>query len=107
MATITRGSQDPIVEKVKQVLDEYEQLHPGAVASVYRQNSASIRVRVIDAAYEGISRSQRHDELWKFITERMSQDDAEEISVLLPLIPSEVEKSFMNFEFDDPIPSTL
>jgi len=45
--------------------------------------------------------------VWKFITDRMSDDDAEEISVLLPLTPGETDKSFMNFEFDDPIPSGL
>lgn len=107
MATITRGSHDASVEKVKAVLDEYERLHPGAVANLYRQNSASIRIRVIDERFAQWSKGQRHDYLWKFITDRLSEDDVEEISVLLPLSKAELRSSFMNSEFDDPIPSSL
>lgn len=107
MATITRGPHDELVERVKGALDEYERLHPGAVAALYRQNSAAIRIRIVDERFAQWSRGQRHDYVWKFITDRLSEDDIQEIAVLLLLPPAEQRSSFMNSEFDDPIPSTL
>jgi stress-induced morphogen len=107
MASITRGPHDERVKKVLQVLDEYERLHPGATASVYRQNSGSIRIRILDDRFTGWSRGKRHDYVWDFIVSRLNEDDMQEISVLLPLTRAEQGSSFMNFDFDDPLPSTI
>jgi stress-induced morphogen len=107
MATITRGSQDQVVEKVRSILDEYERTHQGAKASVYRHNSASIRIRIIDEQFEGWSKGKRHDFAWKFIGDRLTEDEIQEISMLLLLTESETAKSFLNLEFDDPVPSQL
>jgi stress-induced morphogen len=107
MALITRGPHDERVNTVLQVLEEYERFHPGANASVYRQNSGSIRIRILDDRFTGWSRGQRHDYVWDFIVSRLSEDDMQEISVLLPITRAEQGSSFMNFDFDDPLPSTL
>jgi stress-induced morphogen len=107
MATITRGSQDALVEKVKSVLDEYERQHSGAVATLYRQNSVSIRIRIVDESFTRLSKPERHDRAWKFISDRLDDEEIQDISVLLLLSPDEQRSSFMNFDFDDPIPSTL
>src|SRR5436309_7218781 len=107
MATIVRGSDDELVERVKKVLDDYEQQQPGGCASLYRHNSASIRVRIVDDRFDGLSRAARHDQVWKFIADRLNDDDIQEISVLLLLSPKEQQTTFMNSEFDDPVPSTL
>ena len=107
MATITRGRRDELVRKLKTVLDEFEKEHPGAIASVYRQNSASIRVRIVADRFDGKSKGARHDYAWKFITDRLTDDEIQEISVLLLLTPDEQTSSMMNFEFDDPISSKL
>jgi stress-induced morphogen len=107
MATITRGSRDELVEKIKQVLDEYERLNPGSRASVYRQNSASIRVRIVDDNFSGKSKGDRHDYVWDFLIDRLTDDDIQEISVLLLLTSKELSSSFMNVEFDDPVPSNF
>jgi stress-induced morphogen len=107
MAIITRGRRDKYVKRIKEVLDEYEAEHPGAVASLYRQNSASIRVRIIDERFENVSKSKRHDKVFKFLSDRLEDDEIQEISVLLPLAPDELKSTFMNLEFDDPMPSRL
>jgi stress-induced morphogen len=107
MATITRGSQDQVVEKVRSVLDEYERAHPGAKASVYRHSSAAIRIRIVDEQFENQSKGERHDSAWKFIGGRLTVDEIEDVSMLLLLTPDEMSRSFLNFEFDDPIPSQL
>ncbi len=107
MATITRGSHDELVERTKGVLEDYEQRHPSAIATLYRHNSAAIRVRVIDQRFADWSKGKRHDHVWKFITDRLSEDDIQEISVLLLLTPAEQRSSFMNSEFDDPVPSNV
>ena len=107
MATITRGLHDELTEKVKKVLDEYEQRYSGAIANLYRQNPASIRIRIVDKQFVDWSKGKRHDHAWKFIADRLSEDDIQEISVLLLLTPDEQQSSLMNFEFDDPLPSHL
>src|SRR5260370_23719907 len=105
MATVTRGSRDQTVEKVRTILDEYERINPGAAATLYRQNSASIRVRIVDERFSGWSKGKRHDYAWTFISERLTEDEIQEISMLLLLTPTELRTSFINTEFDDPIRS--
>ena len=107
MATITRGDSDEYVERVKAALNDYEAQHPGAVATLYRHSPASIRIRVVDRTFKGMSKGDRHDQLWDFLTARLDEDVQQEISILLPLAPEEQRNSFMNAEFEDPIPSGL
>lgn len=107
MATISRGRRDKLVNRVKQVLDHYEESHPAASATLYRQNSASVRVRIVDPRFGRLSKGTRHDRVWKFISERMDEDDLQEISLLILLAPSEQASSFINSEFDKPIRSKL
>lgn len=105
MATIVREPQDPAVAALKRVLDEYELAHRGAVASLYRQNSASVRIRIIDDRFANMSKSQRHDLVWDYLSARLADDTLQEISVLLLLSPKELTSSLMNMEFDHPLPS--
>ncbi|HXE56170.1 MAG TPA: hypothetical protein VN541_24300 [Tepidisphaeraceae bacterium] len=107
MATITRGSHDPIVDKVKTVLEEYEHAHPGSEASLYRQDPLSIRIRIVSDQFTGWSRGKRHDYAWDFISSRLTDKEIEDISILLLFTPKELSKSSINSEFDDPIPSPL
>jgi stress-induced morphogen len=107
MATVLRGDQDEIVNHVKSVLDEYEKQYAGSVATLYRQNSASIRIRIVDDRFAGHSKGERHDEVWDFIASRLDQDEMQDISVLLPLTSAELNSSLMNLEFDAPTRSRL
>jgi hypothetical protein len=105
MATIVREPRDQAVTALKQVLDEYEQDYPGAVASLYRQNSASVRVRILDDRYAAMSKSKRHDLVWDYLAARLDDDTLQEVSVLLLLTPREQSSSLMNMEFEHPLPS--
>src|SRR5208282_4102894 len=107
MATITRGRHDAAVVKLKKVLDNYEQQYPGADATLYRQNSGSLRVRIVDERFAKLSKGDRHDQVWDFLAKDLKNEEMQEISILLLLAPSEQADSFMNWEFDDPIPSRL
>jgi stress-induced morphogen len=107
MATVTRGARDALVKKFAKILGEYERENPGAVATVYRQNSAAIRVRVVDERFARMSKPDRHDRVWRFISDRLSDDEIQELSILLLLSPAEQRSSFLNAEFDDPVPSSL
>jgi stress-induced morphogen len=107
MAIITRGPVDAAVGTLKTVLDEYEQQHAGSAAALYRQNSGAIRIRIVDPRFAGRSKSQRHDDVWDFISHRLTEDARQEISVLLMLSPGEDRTSLMNLEFDDPIQSKV
>jgi hypothetical protein len=103
---IPRGKIDPVVEEIKNALAVYESDHPNAKIDLYRQNSASIRVRIIDPFFAKMSRRERNDYVWRYF-DNISEDAQGEISMLIPLAPSEVKKDFANLEFDDPVPSML
>ncbi len=108
MATITRNAADPVVEKIRSVLDQYEHQHPGAAAALYRQSSVSIRIRIISDSYANRAKADRHDEVWDFLAARLDDEAMADISILLLLSPDEKQTSLMNMEFDHPItPSRL
>jgi hypothetical protein len=91
---------------VLDVLGEYEAHHPHARVKAYRQNAASVRVRILDPEFQDLDRLARENAVWK-ILERLPESTQTQITVLLLLTPREAEFSFANFEFDNPIPSKL
>lgn len=79
----------------------------------YRYNSASIRVRVIDARFEGLSHVER-DTLIEPYLAKLPDDTQADIVTLLALAPSELapgskmlRQQLLNLEFEDPSPSQL
>jgi stress-induced morphogen len=104
MAGKVRGTTDDTLDQVLRALGPYESQHPKADVEVYRQNSASIRVRIVDPDFSGISRADRHDAVWRFL-ERLPEEAQSQISLLLLLTPEETKLSFANVEFDNPAPS--
>jgi stress-induced morphogen len=92
---------------VKSALDQYEQQFRGAEAALYRQNSGSIRVRVIDDRFAGMPKSRRHDLAWQFLADRVGDEAMSEVSLLLLLPRSELGSSLMNVEFEHPTDSRL
>ena len=107
MATIVRGKADSEVQAIKDALDAYETEHPDAQAELYRHNPASIRLRVIDRRFEGMSKSRRHADVWDFLAARVPEDTLADVSLLLTVAPAELKNSFSNLEFEDPTPSRL
>ena len=79
----------------------------------YRYNPASIRVRVIDKRFEGMSTANR-DAMVEPYLERLPERTQADIISLFTFAPSELEQTsklsrgfLMNREFDDPSPSIL
>lgn len=107
MANVVRGPKDTVVEALVNALSDYERQHPGAEASVYRQNPGAVRVRIIDDRFAGMSRARRHDDVWQFLSDRVDEDAMSEISTLLLLPTAELRSSLANLEFDDPLPTKL
>jgi hypothetical protein len=103
-ATICRGATDAKLDKIKLALEPYQNDHPAAAIDLYRQNKYSIRVRIIDPDLKGQDRVQRSDLAWKYL-DTLSDDVATDISTVLLLTPDEIEKSFANMEFENPLPS--
>ncbi len=75
-------------------------------ADVYRYNSASIRVRIIDARFAGKS-SEKRDALVEPHLRELPEDIQSQIINLLTLSPGDVENSLANMEFEDPSNSLL
>jgi hypothetical protein len=79
----------------------------------YRYNSASLRLRVIDSRFEGLSPEER-DAMVEPHLERLPERTQADIVNLFTFAPSELQQPtktfrqfFMNTEFDDPSPSML
>ena len=104
---IPRGRTDKIVKSIRDRLDQYLAAHPAAGAALYRQNAASVRIRIIDPAFGPMSLVDRHNTVWQFLADGLPEDTLSDISVLLLLTPDDTARSLMNLEFDDPIPSRL
>ena len=82
-------------------------------ADSYRYNSASIRVRVIDPRFEGLSREKR-DAMVEQYLDQLPQETQRDIVNLFTFAPSELEQTpktfreyMLNAEFDEPSPSML
>lgn len=104
--SVTRGKADEIIDRIIQALGKYLEDRPEADINLYRQNSVSVRVRIVDSVFQRMSRPERSDMVWKYL-ERLSDDDQSEISSLILLAPDETEHSLANFEFNNPVPSGL
>ena len=97
---------DPILRQISNALGEYEKDHPRAEIEAYRQNSVSVRIRILNPEFVGRSRTLREEEVWAVLN-KLPEETLAEISLLLLLTPDEAKNSFASFEFDDPIPSKL
>ncbi len=82
-------------------------------ADCYRYNSASIRVRVIDPRFEGMSREKR-DAMVEQWLDKLPPETQRDIVTLFTFAPSEIERTpttfreyMLNTEFDNPSPSML
>ena len=87
-------------------LQAYQYDHPSAEIELYRQNPASVRIRIIDPDFAGINRVERNDRVWKYF-DAISDDEQGDISMLVLLTPDETSRSTANLEFEDPVPSWL
>lgn len=103
---IARGATDDVLEEIKSVLSAYLKDHAAARIDLYRQNSASVRIRIIDSDLRGMTKRERNDLIWKYL-EPVSDQSQADISMLILLTPDEVGKSMANLEFEDPVPSML
>jgi hypothetical protein len=79
----------------------------------YRYNSASIRLRIVDAKFEGKSREER-DAMVEPYLDQLPESILRDIVTLLTFVPSEIEATaptlrerLLNTEFEDPSPSKL
>lgn len=106
MATRSKKSDKSVQRILKTLVEDYGSQHPSAKVEVYRYNSASIRIRIIDPDFKGGDRVDREQAVWPII-ETLPEDDREQIMVLLLITPKEKKTSLMSLEFDNPEPSPL
>jgi stress-induced morphogen len=76
----------------------------------YRYNSASVRVRIIDPKFKGLSREER-DDLVEPTLDLLPEDTQADIINLVLLYPGEEHDSFranmMKLDFEHPLESML
>jgi hypothetical protein len=87
-------------------LEAYRASHPLAKIKAYRQNSGSIRIRIIDPDFAPLDKALRHDHVWALLRQ-LDDDVISQITVVLLLTPKETKTSFANMDFNNAIPSDL
>jgi len=97
---------DAVLKQIANALDGYKKAHPAAEIEAYRQNSVSVRVRVLNPAFAGMSRTEREEAVWAAL-DGLEDEAVAEISLLLLLTHEEAKASFASSDFDNPIPSKL
>jgi len=103
---VLRGKTDPILDEIAEVLEKsFQRDHPEAKIAICRQNSACVRIRIIDPVFAKMRMAERNDYGWTYL-DRLSEEAQSEVSLFLLLTPPEVKKDFANIEFEDPTPST-
>ncbi len=103
---VPRGHTDPTLDQMILALQAYETDHPQARIAIYRQNQVSVRMRNIAPDFAGRSKVERSKGVWKYL-DALDDDAQADLSTLILLTPAEVQMSFANREFDDPIASRL
>jgi stress-induced morphogen len=91
---------DRYINQIKRALRGYEAAHPSAQIVLYRENSASVSIRVIDPDFADMDRVDRHDLVWT-VLEKLDQKVLGHITILLPLTPDEASNSLLSKTFDD------
>ena len=103
-------SSHVVTSKTKEIEDklraEFLPEHPRAKISVYRYNSWSIRIRIIDSHFEGKTIAERERDVLPIIRD-MSDYAQDRITMLLLITPEESNRSLLSLEFDDPKPSSI
>ena len=97
---IPRGRSDAIIEAILEVLRAYEADHRDAQIDIYRQNSVSVRVRIIDPIFAGKSKVERSKQVWQYLN-TLPDEVQSDLSTLILLTPEETKMSFANFEFEE------
>ena len=100
-------------DESRRVEDVLRRLGGFARADAYRFNSASIRVRVIDPRFEGMSLDRR-DALVEPFLAQLPEETQADIMTLFTFAPSELVQTrktarefAQNVEFEEPSPSEL
>jgi stress-induced morphogen len=106
MARRDRSAQPDVqVQQILDVLTEYERSHQQAQIEGRRHNPVSIRLRIIDPAFQGMDRIAREPAIWKLLS-KLPEEVFVNITMLL-LTPEGAEHSLASQEFDHPIPSRV
>jgi hypothetical protein len=106
MDIVIRGPSDKGLTSIRNALLPYASEYKKAEIVLYRQNSISIRIRVIDPSFQLTEKSERHSKIWKYL-EKLPKSIQSDISMIVLLTPEETKRSLANLEFDDPSPSLI
>jgi stress-induced morphogen len=90
---------DATVKAFYESLQPYIKEHSAAKVDVYRQNSGSVRIRVVDPDFQGVSMADRDQNLWPLV-ENLPEDVFSQLSLLLLLTPKEATDSFISRAFE-------
>ncbi len=89
---------------------EKELLRRFAAVDAYRYNSGSLRVRIIDPVFAGLSEDRR-DKLVERALAALPEDTRSDIVNVVPVAPDEISPlsrwSLLLLDFEDPRPSGL
>jgi hypothetical protein len=97
-----RGPIDDALARVRDSLQPYADNNPAAEIVIRHKGRYSIWARVIDPAFTGMARGDRHDLIWSYFTS-LPDEIASDVTWLYLLSPNEAAKPVAGLEFDEPV----
>ncbi|MEX2140274.1 MAG: hypothetical protein WD894_13500 [Pirellulales bacterium] len=95
-----RGSIDSTTQAIQAALINYLVAHPSADIELYRRNSVSVRIRIVDPGFHGLDQVDRHEQVWQYL-DNLPEDVVSDISMVVLLTRQETAESLANLEFED------
>lgn len=101
--TMAKKKQDEEVAVVLAALEGFRKDHPKAVIEAYRYNESSIRIRIVDAAFEDQNLVER-DRMIRPFLRQLPETVFWQVTMVLLLTPKEKRDPlhFLNHEFEHP-----
>jgi hypothetical protein len=104
MARTQHVRNDAARRQIQDALATYARQHQEALIAVRRQNSVSLRIRIIDPDFRGLDRLKREDFVWELL-DRLPNRIRSQITFVLLLTPEEQAESLLDQDFENPTPS--
>lgn len=97
-----KGEWDDGLRQVQSVFEEFIKRHRFASVEFYRAHPMSIRVRIVDPYFRKMSYFDRVHLIWDELR-KLPNEIQQDVSLLVLLLPYEVERSEAYREFERPL----
>lgn len=94
-----KAGQNGDFRALMSALEAYQADFPKAKVAWTAPERFGVRIRIVDPSFRGMEKSNRHTRVWKYLN-RLTDEQAQDVAVLLLLTPEEGKKPLAEFAFE-------